>query len=77
MMDRFKRKFPVYKIVATYKELPQISYRYVDQLTIKELVNFILRKHRSLDHFEIQVIVKWLQSSPRIYNSGFKLFKWF
>ncbi|MEE9378361.1 MAG: nuclease-related domain-containing protein [Candidatus Lokiarchaeia archaeon] len=77
MMDRFKRKLPVYQIVATYKELPQIRYRYVDQLTIKELVNFILGKKRSLDDFEIQIIVKWLQSSPFIRNSGFKLFKWF
>lgn len=77
MMKKFKRKLPVYKTVATYKELPQIPYRYVDQLTIKELVNFILGKKRSLDDFEILLIVKWLQSSPRINNSGFKLFKWF
>lgn len=77
MMDRFNRKFPLYKIVATYKQLPRIPYRYVDQLTIEELVNFILGKQRSLDEFEIQVIVKWLKSSPFIRNSGFKLFKWF
>ncbi len=76
MIRRFKRKFPIYQIVATYKELPQIHYRYVEQLTIKELVNFILRKKRTLDELTIQTIVKWLQSSPHIYNSGFKLLKW-
>lgn len=77
MMDQFKRKFPVYKIVATYKQLPQIHYSYVEQLTIEEVVNYILEKKRILDDFEIRIIVEWLQSSPRIYNSGFKLFKWF
>jgi len=77
MMKKFKRKFPTYQIVATYKQLPEIPYRYVTQLTIQELVNFILGKKRILDDFKIQEVVKWLQSSPRIYNSGFKLFKWF
>ena len=38
MMDHFGRKLPVYKIVATYKQLPQIPYDFVTQLTIRELV---------------------------------------
>jgi len=77
MTKKFKRKFPVYQIVATYKEPPQIPYKYVTQLTIRELVNFILTSKGRLSHSEIQAIVAWLRSSPYIYNSGLKPFKWF
>ena len=78
MMDRFKRKFPIYQIVATYKQLPQIPYNgYVTQLTIGELVDNILNRKRSLDNFEIEKIVSWLRSSPHIYNSNRKLFRFF
>ena len=77
MTNKFKRKFPVFKIVATYKELPQIPYKYVTQLTIRELINFILCSKGSLSHSDIQKIVTWLGSSHYIYNSGFELFKWF
>ncbi|MFX0012867.1 MAG: NERD domain-containing protein, partial [Candidatus Hermodarchaeota archaeon] len=78
MMDHFNRKFPIYQIVATYKQLPQIHYNgYVTQLTIGELVDHILRRKGSLNQLEIQAIVDWLRSSPFIYNSKTGLFKWF
>ncbi|MHA1822593.1 MAG: nuclease-related domain-containing protein, partial [Promethearchaeota archaeon] len=78
MMNCFKRKFPIYQIVATYKQLPQIHYNgYVTQLTIRELIDNILRRKGSLDNFEIEKIVSWLRTSPHIYNSHRKLFRFF
>lgn len=78
MTNQFKRKFPIYQIVATYKQLPQVHYDgYVTQLTIRELVDYILRRQGSLDDFETQTIVKWLRSSPHIYNSHHKFFRFF
>ena len=78
MVDYFKRKFPIYQIVATYKQLPQLQYNgYVTQLTIGELVDNILRRKGSLDSLEITKIVSWLRSSPHIYNSNSKLFRFF
>ena len=85
MMNQFNSKFPVYKVVATYKELTQISYKYVEQLTIRELVNYIVGRKESLNPSDILKIVTWLRASPFIYNSsrklfkfpGRKLFKWF
>lgn len=78
MMDRFKKKFPIYQIVATYRQLPQIHYNgYVTQLIIGVLVDNILRRKGSLDNFEIEKIVLWLRSSPHIYNSHRKLFRFF
>ena len=75
MMDQFNRKFPSYNVVATYKELPQIPYKYVEQLTIRELINHIIGRKVSLNPSEILKIVAWLRSSPFIYNSKRKLFK--
>ena len=66
MMDKFYRKFPIYKIVATTRSLPQLFYKYVDQMTINELINFILEKHQSLDSEEIAKIVDWLRNIPYI-----------
>lgn len=63
MMDKFGRKFPVYQIVATYKQLPQIPYDFVSQLTIRELVDHILKRQGYLNSSDILAIVSWLQSS--------------
>jgi len=68
MMDFFNRKFPVYKVVATYRKLPEIDYDYVKQMTIRELVNFILTKKEKLASHDILKIVKWLKSNPHISN---------
>lgn len=73
MMNKFKHKFPTYQIVATYRKLPELSYRYVDQMTIRDLVNYILQKRNTLDIAEILKIVEWLRKSPHISN--FKVFK--
>ena len=73
MMDKFKRKFPVYQIVATYRQLPQIPYEYVTQLTIRELVDYILRRQERLNHSDVLSIISWLRFSPQIFNSKLKL----
>ena len=69
MMDHFRRKFPIYQIVATYRQLPQIPYDFVTQLTIRELVDHILRRQGHLNRSDILAIVSWLRSSPHIFNS--------
>ncbi|MBY8988776.1 MAG: NERD domain-containing protein, partial [Candidatus Lokiarchaeota archaeon] len=76
MMDHFGRKFPVYQIVATYRRLPQIPYDFVSQLTIRELVDHILRRQRGINPSDVLTIVSWLRSSPHISNSKskFRLF---
>ena len=80
MMKKFKRKFPTYQIVATYRKLPEHPYKYVDQMTIRDVVNYILQKRNALDAAEIQKIVEWLKKKPHISNfKGLKLpfkFKW-
>lgn len=70
MMHKFKRKFPLYQIVATYRELPDISsnYSYVNQMTIRDIVNFVLQKRDVLIPAEIQKIVEWLRKQPHISN---------
>lgn len=75
MMDRFGIKFPVYKIVATYRQLPQIPYDYVSQLTIRELVDYILLRKGRLNSSDILAIVSWLRSSHYIFNSMKKLLR--
>ena len=76
MMDKFGRKFPVYEIVATYRQLPQIPYEFVSQLTIRELVDHILRRQRRINPSDVLTIVSWLRTSPHICNSKskFRLF---
>ena len=83
MVNKFRRRFPTYQIVATYRKLPDLPYRYVDQMTIREVVNYILQKRKVLDTAEIQKIVEWLKKGPYISNfkvlKGLKLpfrFKW-
>jgi len=69
MKHKFDKKFPVYKIVATYKQLPQIPYNFVTQLTIQELVDYILKRDDRIDPSDVLEIVEWLQSSPYIFNA--------
>ncbi|MBA7599036.1 hypothetical protein ES703_34056 [subsurface metagenome] len=75
MMDKFGRKFPVYQIVATYRQLPQIPYDFVTQLTIRELVDHILRGQGHLNDSDVLAIVSWLRSSPHISNSKRRFLK--
>ena len=72
MMDQFGRKFPVYHIVATYRQLPQIPYDFVTQLTIRELVDHILIRQGRINPSDILTLVSWLRSSPHISNSKLK-----
>lgn len=76
MMDYFNCKFPVYKVVATYRKLPEINYNYVDQMTIRELVNYILKKKEKLASHDVLRIFKWLKSGPHINNYKFRR-RWF
>jgi len=69
MWDRFKIKFPVYNIVATYKKLEHIEYEFVNQLSINRLNKFILTRETTIDKENIEKLVKWLKSNPRIYNN--------
>ncbi len=75
MMDHFERKYPLYQIVATFRQLPQIPYDYVTQLTIQELVDHILGRYGHLDPSDVLTIVSWLRSSPYIFNSNHKFLK--
>ena len=72
MINKFSRKFPTYQIVATYRKLPDLPYNYVSQMTIRDLVNFILQKRKMLTPTEIQKIVEWLRKVPHISNFKFK-----
>jgi len=72
MINKFSRKFPTYQIIATYRKLPELSYNYVSQMTIRDMVNFILQKRKMLTPSEIQVIVEWLRKEPHISNFKFK-----
>ncbi|MBY8987367.1 MAG: NERD domain-containing protein [Candidatus Lokiarchaeota archaeon] len=69
MMDHFERKYPLYQIIATFKQLPQIPYDYVTQLTIEELVDHILGREGLIDPSDVLTIVSWLESSPYIFNT--------
>ncbi|GAH10556.1 unnamed protein product, partial [marine sediment metagenome] len=69
MMDQFGKKYPLYQIIATFKQLPQIPYDYVTQLTIDELVDHILGREGRLDPSDVLAIVDWLKSSPYIFNT--------
>jgi len=75
MMDQFERKYPLYEIVATFKQLPQIPYDYVTQVTIQELVDHILGRDGRIDTSDVQAIVSWLQTSPYIFNAKHVLLK--
>jgi len=75
MMDQFGKKYPLYQIVTTFKQLPQIPYDYVMQLTIQELVDYILKRDGRIDPSDVQTIVEWLQSSPYIFNAKHVLLK--
>lgn len=75
MVNKFNRRFPTYQIVATYRKLPELPYRYVSQMTIYNIVNFILQKRNALTTTEIQKIVEWLRRGP--YISNFKFLKGF
>lgn len=72
MINKFRRRFPTYQIVATYRKLPEIAYKYVNQMTIRDIVNFILQKRDALTTTEIQKIVEWLRKGPNISNFKFK-----
>ena len=72
MINKFRRKLPTYQIVATYRKLPEIPYSYVNQMTIRDIVNFILQKRDTLTTAEIQKIVEWLRKGPHISNFKFK-----
>ena len=72
MINKFRTRFPTYQIVATYRKLPELPYRYVDQMTIRDVVNFILQKRKMLTPTEIQKIVEWLRKGPYISNFKFK-----
>ena len=72
MMNHFGRKLPVYQIVATYRQLPQIPYDFVAQLTIRELVDHMLRRQGSINPSDVLTIVSWLRSSHHISNSKLK-----
>jgi len=69
MMDQFGKKYPLYQIVATFKELPQIPYDFVMQLTIEELVDYVLGRDGRIDPSEVLTIVEWLRNTPYIFNA--------
>jgi len=69
MMDKFEKKYPLYQIIATFKQLPQVPYDYVTQLTIEELVDHILGRDGLINPSEVQAIVSWLKTSPYIFNT--------
>ena len=69
MMDQFKRKYPVYQMVISSSEPPQIPFDYVTQLTIKELVDHILSRDGLIDPSAVLAIVEWLRTSPYIFNA--------
>ncbi|MFX0048487.1 MAG: nuclease-related domain-containing protein [Candidatus Hermodarchaeota archaeon] len=69
MMDQFGKKYPLYQIVATFKQLPESPYDFVMQLTIEELVDYILGRDGRIEPPEVLTIVEWLQNSPYIFNA--------
>ena len=74
MMDYFGHKFPVFKVVATLRDLPQLNYAYVDQMMIRELVNYILQKRKLLTADYVRRIVQWLSTHPHIHNQSLRSF---
>lgn len=72
MMHKFHRKFPLYQIVATYRKLPEIRHGYVKQMTIRDVVNYILNQRERLLPTEIKRIVEWLIRRPHISNFKIK-----
>ncbi|MBD3214402.1 MAG: hypothetical protein GF311_17455 [Candidatus Lokiarchaeota archaeon] len=55
-----RKTYNSYKVVCTIKPLPQYSYEYVTQLSIRQLRHYILSKHLKLSQSEIERIVDWL-----------------
>jgi len=62
--DAQKRKFgtpyKTYNLVVSLKELPKFRYKYVYQLSINNLKEFILSRKRRLSQFQIEQLKNWL-----------------
>jgi len=51
---------PIQNIVVTLGKVPKYKHQYVQQLAVKELNAYILRKQIKLSSNEIDQIKKWL-----------------
>ena len=60
-INKFRRKFPIYNIVVTLRNLPIVNYQYVKQLSVKELNSHISTRQGFLSESEINQVVNWLK----------------
>lgn len=69
---RLRKPYKTYNIVATLKDLPKFRYKFVDQLSINQLKQYILSKSKRLADVQIERLVNWV-TSLRVINpvSGF------
>ncbi|KKN58643.1 hypothetical protein LCGC14_0550100 [marine sediment metagenome] len=49
-----------YNLVVTLKDLPKYNYKYVYQLSVKELNKFIITREKLLNQRQIEQIKDWL-----------------
>ena len=57
---KFGKLYKTYNLVVTLKKLPKQNYKYVYQLLIRELNNFILSRKRQLSQRQVERIKNWL-----------------
>jgi len=57
---KFGTPYKTYNLVVSLKELPKFRYKYVYQLSINNLKEFILSRKRRLSQFQIEQLKNWL-----------------
>ncbi|MFW9879005.1 MAG: hypothetical protein ACFFG0_38490, partial [Candidatus Thorarchaeota archaeon] len=55
----FGKPYKTYKLVVTIRDLPKYKYKFVFQLSIKELNDFILSQNKLLNLQQIELIKNW------------------
>jgi len=60
LFGRFNKKIPIRGIVVTLRNLPEVDYPYVKQLTPNRLNSYILRFSNFLTYDQVENIVNWL-----------------
>ncbi len=61
IINLFRRRLSIQNIVVTLGRVPKNKHQYVQQLSIKELNSYILRKRKRLSLNEINQIENWLK----------------
>ena len=56
------KKLPVYNVVVMLGNVSKIYYKFVDQVSLRELIPYIVRRKRQLHTELVTTVVRWLMS---------------